>query len=258
MQEELYITIVQANLQWKNKEANLIHFSSLLKTVKYTDIIFLPEMFNTAFCPKEIMLAETMNGKCIKWMKKISKEKKCAIAGSLMIKEKNKIYNRFVFINEKSDIYYYDKKHLFALSAENKYIEAGTKSSILIYKGWKIFPQICYDLRFPVFSRNTSNYDLLVYLANWPEKRIDAWDTLLKARSIENQSYTIGVNRVGKDGNGFYFPGHSIVLSPAGSVIAKTKNNSEQVITKVLSKNQQIKLREKLPFLLDQDLFNLN
>tara|TARA_B100000287_G_scaffold415370_2_gene448895 strand:+ start:387 stop:1163 length:777 start_codon:yes stop_codon:yes gene_type:complete len=258
MKNKLQITIVQANLHWKNKKQNLSHFTKLLTNVDVTDIIILPEMFNTGFCPKETFLAETMNGSTIKWMKSISIQKKCAIAATLMIREREKIYNRFVFINEENEIFYYDKKHLFSLSDEDKYITNGDNLSIIKYKDWRICLQICYDLRFPVFSRNTSNYDLLIYSANWPIKRIDAWDTLIKARAIENQCYTVGVNRIGLDGNNFSFPGHSTISDPMGKTIVAMNEAREQVATISISKSRLLEIRKRYPFLADRDNFTID
>ena len=204
MQESLCISLIQTKL-YLNREDNLNHFDKLIRKIENTDIILLPEMFNTSFRTDQTQLAEDMKGNTVKWMCRKSKEYNCSIAGSLMIKEKNKVFNRLVWITDKQEIITYDKKHLFPLVAEEKYINAGKKRVIIQTKGWKIFPQICYDLRFPVFSRNDMSYDILIYLANWPESRIEIWKTLLKARAIENQCYTIGVNRIGKDNKNINF-----------------------------------------------------
>ena len=203
MKQSLQITLLQSNLFWEDVDVNLAHFDNLLSDVKATDIILLPEMFSTSFCPKSTHLAETMDGKTVNWMKEISKQKNCAIAGTLMVKENGKVYNRLVWVLKNGETHTYDKHHLFSWLKEEKYIAKGEGRLIVEIEGWKICPLICYDLRFPVFTRNDVEYDVLIYLANWTVNRIDAWDTLLKARAIENQCYTIGVNRVGEDGMAF-------------------------------------------------------
>jgi predicted amidohydrolase len=192
MKQNLNLSLIQSHIFWEDVDKNLSHFERLISTISETDIILLPEMFNTSFCPKSTHLAEKMEGKTINWMKEISKQKNCAISGTLMITEKKKVFNRLVWISASGKIHTYDKHHLFSLIKEERYISKGQGRLIIEEQGWKICPLICYDLRFPVFSRNNVDYHLLIYLANWPIKRIDAWDTLLKARSIENQCFTIG------------------------------------------------------------------
>jgi len=214
-------------------------------------------MFNTAFCPKSTHLAETMEGETISWMKKISKNKNCAISGTLMIKENGKVYNRLLWISKEEDISTYDKSHLFSLVKENKSITKGEKRLIIEIADWKICPLICYDLRFPVFSRNNVDYDILIYLANWPIKRIDAWDTLLKARAIENQAYTIGVNRVGEDGNKVPFNGHSKVFDAFGKELLSATENKEEVLQINLSLDDLKLKRRQMNFLQDRDEFTL-
>ena len=257
MKEILNITLIQSHLFWEDIAANHSHFEELISDIKETDIILLPEMFNTSFCPKSNHLAEKMDGKTINWMKKKSKQKKCAIAGSLMVQEKGKVYNRLVWISKDGEISTYDKRHLFSLIQEEETIAKGKSRLIIEIEGWKIYPLICYDLRFPVFSRNDVEYDVLIYLANWPVKRIDAWDTLLKARAIENQCYTIGVNRVGKDGNGVSFNGHSKVFDAFGKELLSATENKVEVLQINLSLND-LKLKKKqMNFLQDRDDFKL-
>ena len=255
MKDELKIVLIQSQIFWKNKEKNLQHYANLISYVDNSDLILLPEMFNTAFCPNSIDLSEAMSGKTIKWMKQIALEKNSAIAGTLMVNEKNKVYNRMIWVSKNGEIFKYDKRHLFSLTKEEKFLTAGTKRTIIDIEGWKICPLICYDLRFPVFSRNNIYYDVLIYLANWPTKRIDAWDTLLKARSIENQSYTIGVNRVGIDENNIPFSGKSKAYDAFGNKIFDAKENIENVFSFQLSSKDLKLKRRQMNFLKDQDDF---
>jgi len=257
MKKSLQISLIQSHLFWEDVDANLSHFKELISEIKETDIILLPEMFNTSFCPKSNHLAEKMNGKTIRWMKEISKQKKCAIAGSLMVKENGKVYNRLVWISATGDIHTYDKHHLFSLIKEEKTIAKGEGRLIVEIEGWKICPLICYDLRFPVFSRNNVDYDILTYLANWPVNRIDAWDTLLKARAIENQCYAIGVNRVGKDGNGISFNGHTKVFDAFGKDLFSANENKEEVLQIEISLEDLKLKRRQMNFLQDRDDFKL-
>jgi omega-amidase len=214
-------------------------------------------MFNTAFCPTSNHLAETMSGKTVNWIKEISKKKKCALAGSLMIKENGKSYNRLLWISKKGEISTYDKRHLFSLIKENKSLSKGKDRLIIEVDGWKICPLICYDLRFPVFSRNNIDYDILIYLANWPVKRIDAWDALLKARAIENQCYTIGVNRIGEDGNKVPFNGHSKVFDAFGKELFSATENREEVLQIEISLDELKIKKRQMNFLQDRDDFTL-
>ena len=257
MKSNLNISLIQSNIFWEDVDANLSHVEELISKISETDIILLPEMFNTAFSIRATHLIEQMDGKTVIWMKKISKNKNCAIAGSLMIKEKGKVYNRLVWISKNGEICTYDKYHLFSLVKEEKSITKGGGRLIVEIEGWKICPLICYDLRFPVFSRNDVDYDVLIYLANWPINRIDAWDTLLKARSIENQCYTIGVNRVGEDGNGFHFNGNSTVFDAFGKEVLSSTENKEEVLQIEISLDDLKTKRRQLNFLQDRDNFKL-
>jgi len=257
MKNSLNITLIQTSLFWENVEKNLYHFDKLISEISDTDIILLPEMFNTAFCPKSNHLAETMEGETVSWMKEIAKNKNSAIAGTLMVKEGARVFNRLVWISKNGTIHTYDKHHLFSLIKEERYISKGTGRLIIEEDGWRICPLICYDLRFPVFSRNDVDYDLLIYLANWPIKRIDAWDTLLKARSIENQCYTIGVNRVGEDGNGIPFNGHSKVFDAFGKELLSATENKEEILQIEISLDDLKLKRRQMNFLQDRDDFTL-
>tara|TARA_B110000438_G_scaffold22203_1_gene20090 strand:+ start:1207 stop:1974 length:768 start_codon:yes stop_codon:yes gene_type:complete len=255
MKNNLKISLIQSNLFWEDVDKNLSHFKGLISEISNTDIILLPETFNTSFSIKATHLAEKMDGKTVNWMKKISKQKKCAIAGSLMVIAKGKVYNRLVWISKKGDINTYDKHHLFK---EEKSIEKGEGRLLVEIEGWKICPLICYDLRFPVFSRNDIGYDILIYVANWPVKRIDAWDTLLRARSIENQCYTIGLNRIGKDGNGIFCNGHSAVFDAFGAQILSSTENKEEVLQIEIYLDDMKSKRKKMNFLQDRDDFTIH
>jgi len=257
MKEDLKIALLQFDLVWEKPNKNRDQIDEYLESINSADLILLPEMFSTGFSVKSTHLAETMQGETVEWMKKIAHKKDAVICGSLMIIEAENIYNRLLWVEPNGTIQHYDKRHLFSLINEEKHITAGNNRLIVRYKGWKICPLICYDLRFPVFSRNDVNYDLCFYLANWPNKRITAWDTLLKARAIENQSYIIGVNRVGVDGYNAEYSGHSQVFDPMGEVIAAAPENEIGWIEVSLSKDHLTKTRSRMPFLLDIDCFNL-
>lgn len=257
MNNNLNITLVQSNIFWKRKKKNFSHLNDLLEKIQKTDIILLPEMFNTGFCPEDTSLSESMNGKTVNWMKELSKQNNCSVAGTLMIVENHKVFNRLVWVSVTGETLTYDKYHLFSLINEERYISKGKERLVFDELGWKICPLICYDLRFPVFCRNNVDYDILIYLANWPVKRIDAWDTLLKARSIENQCYTIGVNRLGEDGNGALFNGHSKVFDSFGKELLSATDNTEEVLQISLSLDDLKLKRRQMNFLQDRDDFTL-
>ena len=254
---KLKISLVQSNL-FVDKHENFKNFEKLFLKIDTTDVILLPEMFNTSFVPERVDYAEIMSGETIFWMKKIAKKYNCSISGTLMISENKKIYNRLVWITKKLEIFTYDKRHLFSLVNEDKLLNRGNKRLVIEQDGWKICPLICYDLRFPVFSRNNVNYDILIYLANWPKKRIDAWNTLLKARSIENQCITIGVNRVGQDKKGVLYNGMSKVYDALGNRLLSCGKNKEEVYTVVLDKQTVNDQKSKLNFLKDIDNFTVH
>jgi len=257
MKEELNICLLQCDLHWEDAEGNRNQIADYLAAVEGVDIIILPEMFSTGFSVESTHLAETMEGETVAWMKSISHKKNSVLCGSMMINENGNVYNRLLWVEPNGFIQHYDKRHLFSLIDEQKYFTAGTERLIIEYKGWKICPLICYDLRFPVFSRNDVNYDLCFYVANWPDKRIAAWDTLLKARAIENQTYVIGLNRVGIDGYKAEYSGHSQVIDPKGDIIASAPENEIGLVELTLSKSHLETLRERLPFLDDRDQFEL-
>lgn len=255
--QDLRITLVQANQIWEDKQANLENYNRLLQNCQDTDLIVLPEMFHTAFSMNAHKFTETMdNSVGLDWLKITAKEKNVAIYTSLIIQENGNYYNRGVFVIPSGKIISYDKRKCFGLAGEDKVFTAGKEKVIIEYRGWKLQLQICYDLRFPEISRNKLNsnhlplYDVLMYVANWPEKRKLHWQTLLTARAIENQSYVIGVNRIGEDGKGLIYSGDSQISDPLGiTQILTTKK--EEVKTICLSRELLEKTRLDLPFLKD-------
>ena len=258
MYKNLNTAIIQADLAWENIEKNLNLFSEKIDLIKEdVDLIVLPEMFSTGFSMNAENLAEPPQGPAFKWMQEIARKRNVAVTGSLIVKENNNYYNRLYFVFPDTTFKTYDKRHTFTLAREDQTYTAGNERLIIEYKGWKICPLICYDLRFPVWARNTVDYDLLIYVANWPETRIHAWDILLQARAIENMSYCIGVNRTGSDGNKFRYNGHSAIYDCLGKPLFQ--NNREAEFTQVLSleKSHVSETREKLKFLQDRDSFSL-
>lgn len=254
--EQIKITVFQAYLFWENTEKNLQNLGLRLSSLREkTDLILLPEMFNTGFTMNVEKCAETMSGQTMHWMFDISKKFECVVAGTLIVKEDDKYYNRFVWMSPDGTYVHYDKRHLFGMAGEGEVFTQGRSRMILNLKGWKICPMVCYDLRFPVWSRNdNSAYDLLVYTANWPDKRSAHWRALIPARAIENQAFVIGVNRVGHDGNEIYYSGGSMCISPSGDVVYY-KPEDEDLYTFSLNPKDLIQTRENMPFLKDQDSF---
>jgi predicted amidohydrolase len=256
--QDLKVALIQADLVWENPEQNRANFTDTIHAISQEiDLIILPEMFNTGFTMNPYTISESMDGETIKWLKITAKKRNCAITGSLIIQEDNKYYNRLVFVFPQGEIKTYDKRHTFTLAGEDKVYTAGEKKLIVEYKGWKICPLICYDLRFPVWARNTEDYDLLIYVANWPKPRIAAWDALLKARAIENMIYCIGVNRVGLDANAYEYSGHSSVYDSLGNSISNIPESVEDSIIVTLNAEYLKKSREKLQFLNDRDEFQM-
>ena len=265
--KDLTITIIQSNIHWENIEENLKMFSEKISSIKEeTDLIILPEMFSTGFTMNNKPLAEKMNGKTFEWMKERAKEKNCVITGSIIIEEKKKYYNRLIWMLPNGKFKKYDKRHLFRYAGEEKYYSAGKKKLIVELKGWKICPMVCYDLRFPVWIRNKvksqkskvkSEYDILIFVANWPERRNYPREALLLARAIENQSYVIGVNRVGKDGGDINHSGDSVFINPQGEVIRKAKPNEESIMTVSFSYSAVEEWRKKFPAWMDGDQFTI-
>ncbi len=258
--EKLHLTLIQADLFWEDKEANISMFEKKIVASPDSDIFVLPEMFNTGFTNNSESLAEEMDGVTTTWMLKMAREQNAVICGSIIILESELFYNRFIWADPNGSLNYYDKRHLFAMAGEADYFSPGKNKTILTYKGWKINLQICYDLRFPVWSRRTSqeDYDVLIYVASWPITRVHAWTTLLKARAIENQCYTVGVNRIGKDGQGFEYSGATALYDPLGEDLAITEPGKEETLHCVINYKDLMTIRKKLPFSKDQDPFLLS
>ena len=262
--QPLTISIIQTNLHWENKSANLVMFEQKIKAIEEpTEVVVLPEMFNTGFSMNNVLLAEDMCGETVTWMKRMAAENKIILTGSVIIKENENFYNRLIWMLPNGDCGVYDKRHLFGFGNETEHYRAGNKRLIASVKGWKINLQICYDLRFPVWARqnpaekNETEYDVLIYVANWPERRSHAWKTLLCARAIENQCYVIGVNRVGDDGNNIYHSGNSMIIDPLGQVLYH-KADDEEIFTIKFEKEMLDEVRTKFPFLKDGDDFLIN
>jgi omega-amidase len=264
----LTITTIQSNLFWEDKAANLQTFEQKIKNITdKTEIVVLPEMFSTGFSMQPGLFAETMSGETVEWMKRVSNENGIVLTGSVMIEEEGNYYNRLIWMLPNGQYGYYDKRHLFAYGEEDKHYTPGNKRLIASVKGWKINLQVCYDLRFPVWARqsllSTSRgvageveYDVLIYVANWPEKRSHAWKTLLCARAIENQCYVVGVNRVGTDGKNIHYSGNSLVIDPMGQVLYHMADE-EDINTITITKEKLEEVRTKFPFLNDADEFTL-
>lgn len=268
MNSTLTITGIQTSLHWEDKAANLSMLEEKINSIKEkTEIVILPEMFSTGFSMNPKELGETMNGTTVQWMKRIAKEKRIILTGSIIIEEDGNYYNRMLWVLPNGQIGKYDKRHRFAYAGEDEHFTAGTKRLIASVKGWKLNLLVCYDLRFPVWARqapvrgkdngdSSPEYDVLVYVANWPERRSQAWRTLLQARAIENQCYVVGVNRVGDDGNKHHYIGDSMVVDPMGD-IAYHKKDEEDIFTIILDKEHLNGVREKLPFWKDADDFSI-
>jgi len=256
--DNLKITLFQGYLFWEKTDKNLQNIALRLSGIREkTDLIILPEMFNTGFTMNAETLGEPMNGKTMQWMSKIAAQYDCVVTGSLIIAEKEKYYNRLIWMRPDGSYECYDKRHLFALGKEHQTYTAGKKKLIVELKGWKICPMICYDLRFPVWLRNVNEaYDLLLIVANWPERRALHWRTLIPARAVENQCYVIGVNRVGHDGNEIYHSGDSTCIDPMGNVVYY-KRDEEDLYTFSIIADELIKARRAFPFLKDADKFQL-
>ncbi len=257
----LTITLIQTNLFWENKKANLKMLQQKIESIEEkTEIVILPEMFTTGFSMKPEILAETMDGETVQWMKRVAAEKKIILTGSVIIEEEGKYFNRLIWMLPNGEYGVYDKRHLFAYADEHAHYAAGNKKLIASVKGWKINLQICYDLRFPVWTRqdfqSENKYDLLINVANWPEKRSIAWQTLLRARAIENQCFVAGVNRTGDDGNKINYCGDSTIIDPLGEILFE-KNKEENIFTFTLQKEKVTATREQFPFWKDADLFIL-
>ncbi len=262
--QDLKLTLIQSELHWEDPEANLSMFEEKIWQISgSTDVIVLPEMFTTGFTMSASKMAEHMNMRTFKWMKHMADQTGALVVGSYIVSVHDRYYNRLLWMEPGGNYKTYDKRHLFRMANEHKTYAAGESLLIATWKSWRICPLICYDLRFPVWSRNRWDaatkrpyYDVAIYVANWPTARVDAWDTLLKARAIENLSYVVGVNRVGLDGNGIEYNGHSSVISPKGEAIF-THEGVEMIRTLELSANSLSAFRDRFPAYLDADDFTI-
>ena len=277
----LTITTIQTDLKWEDKTANLQHFEARIESLKEpTELVILPEMFSTGFSMQPERLAEAMDGPTVRWMADIAARKRIILTGSVIIEEKKHYYNRLVWMLPNGQFGYYDKRHRFAYAGEDQQYTAGTKRLVASVKGWRVLLMVCYDLRFPVWSRQTPQeasaetrpggpaertgdlptpdleYDLLLYVANWPERRSHAWKTLLQARAIENQCYVAGVNRIGNDGHDIYHSGDSMIIGPLGETLYHGGARDE-TFTLTLQKDDLTKVRQRFPFWRDADHFSI-
>lgn len=266
------VTYIQTQLHWENREKNLLHFDTLIDSVtENTDLILLPEMFTTGFSMNPKKVAEPANGSTLKWLQQKAKEKNAVLCGSIAVKDRENYFNRLFWVEPGGEFKTYNKRHLFSMGKEDQHYKAGAKKLITSMGEWKVCPMICYDLRFPVWSRNKFKskdksqkskeeaweYDVLIYVANWPQVRVYPWKQLLIARAIENQCYVIGVNRIGKDGNGIEHSGDSLVVSPRGEIISEANTNRDCTETISLDKKSLDEFRQSFPVGRDADEFHL-
>lgn len=256
MTKELKVALIQTTLFWEDPQANRDTFYEKIKVVSNeVDLIVLPEMFHSGFTMSPNHMNNSEGEKSLEWMLQIAKQEQKALTGSIPFYEKGSYFNRLFFVEPNGTYHQYDKRHTFTLAGESEVYEGGKKRLILEYMGFRICPLICYDLRFPVWARNTEDYDVLLYVANWPKTRIYAWDTLLAARAIENMSYCIGVNRIGSDDGGYEYTGHSAVYDSLGKALVFS--DEDTILYATLDKAHLNETREKLKFLQDRDRFNL-
>lgn len=256
-QNDLKLALVQFQPEWEAPDNSRHKLDALFEGIDLdVDVIILPEAFSTGFSMNAEKMAEPMNGNTVNWMKQVAERKNTVMCGSLFIEEDGRYYNRFVWIEPNGKLTTYDKRHLFSIGAENKNYSSGNRQVIIEYKGWRIFPQICYDLRFPVWSRNVFNYDLLINVASWPAPRYEVWQTLLKARAIENQCYVAAVNRVGVDGNNVAHRGDSMLIDAKGKVLQDARN-AQEIFYQTLSLNSLKEFRSKFDTLSDRDQFEI-
>ena len=257
MKDQLHLGILQYDIVWEDPTKNKDKIDSTIEAIQdQLDLLVLPEMFSSGFTMNPKAVAETMQGATINWMKLKAAKHQFAITGSLVIEEDGNYYNRLVFVRPNGEISSYDKRHLFTYAGEHTYYKAGRDRLVFNYLGWKICPMICYDLRFPVWSRNNLDYDVLLYVANWPEARTSHWKTLLPARAIENQCYVIAANRMGQDDLGLNYIGASAAINYSGESLLEM-NNEEKMERVIISKGKMKAFREKLAFLKDQDQFEI-
>ncbi|MCB9230215.1 MAG: amidohydrolase [Bacteroidia bacterium] len=256
--EPLQVALIQSNLLWEDPEANLAKLTALIAAAPAADMVVLPEMFSTGFTMDPQNHCEEMDGNSVFWMIEMAENLECAITGSLIIHEDGKYYNRMIFVTPDGVQTHYDKRHLFRMAGEHEVYTGGNQQVVVEYLGWKICLQVCYDLRFPVFSRKKSEqgYDILLYSANWPQARSSHWKALLLARAIENQAYCLGVNRVGTDGKDISYSGDSAIISPRGEFLV-TASQVETVLSASLDWNELESYRKAFPAWQDADAFSL-
>ncbi len=264
---DITVAAVQSQLFWENKEANLHMFGEKIRAISTSlDLLVLPEMFSTGFSMDAKRLAEPMDGPTLVWMQKQANRLNSFVTGSFIVEEKGKYFNRLLWVRPDGTFLHYDKRHLFRLAGEEKIFTAGDKTLIADLHGWNVCPLICYDLRFPIWSRNrwkksgddlVADYDLLIYVANWPERRVLAWKTLLMARAMENSSYVIGVNRIGNDGNNIFHSGDSVLLDFKGESLKNAVISRDEIISEKLSYQLLAEYRKSFPSGLDGDKFQL-
>ena len=258
IKDNLRITLAQVELEWKNPEQNRNNLGlRILELSGKSDLVILPETFTTGFSVNAADFAEPMKGPTVNWLLDLSRSSGLAIGGSLFIKDNGHYYNRFVFVTPLSEIFFYDKRHLFSMGGESMLFTAGDKRQIINYMGWRIALYVCYDIRFPVWCRNLNDTDLMIFTANWPASRTEVWKILLKARAIENQVYVAGVNRIGSDGEGILYVGESQVINPRGELIPENDLASAGWLTYEISKNSLNDFREKFPVSSDADRFTI-
>ena len=264
---DLSVTLIQTALHWEDREANLAHFSRLIDGLHAPgDLIVLPEMFTTGFSMKPNGLAEPVNGKALQWMKKTAQEKNAVLTGSVIVEERGKFFNRLYWVTPQGEVLHYNKRHLFRMAGEHEQYSSETEMITPVLKGWRIRPLVCYDLRFPVWSRNRwtrsaeglrADYDVLLYVANWPERRRHPWRSLLVARAIENQAYVAGLNRVGEDGNGISHSGDSALIDFKGETIAAAGEGKEAIVPGIFSYGDLEEFRKVFPVGMDADEFEI-
>lgn len=254
---ELKIAMIQSELVWQDAKANCDYFSACFAQLRDIDLVILPEMFNSGFSMQSAQIAEPMSGPTVLWLQQQAKFYQMAIAGSLAISTALGVVNRLLFVHPDGSIDYYDKKHLFRMAGEHQHYVAGSARTVVLFKGFRLNLQICYDLRFPVFSRNQGDYDVLIYVANWPEPRRRIWSTLLAARAMENQAFVLGCNRVGEDSNQFSYSGDSVALNYLGEPLAELPAGQTGILTATLRLDQLQQFRLQFPAALDADAFVL-
>jgi len=253
------ISVIQPDIVWEDKSDNFQNLSDLISPLNNkTDIVVLPEMFNTGFSMDPAHLGESPGGETFDWMKDIAEKGNFGLCGSYMVKDKKNYFNRWVFVSPDNVVSHYDKRHLFSMGSEEKFFSAGKSRMTFSFRGVRISPYICYDLRFPVWSRNRNDFDLIIYSANWPEIRRNVWNILIKARAIENQCYVAGSNRIGTDGMGIRYCGDSTIINPRGESIVSADHDKECSISAEISITELSDFRRKFPVMNDADDFTIN